>query len=247
MIKKNITKKKLTPASISSRPRKEAFDKSDAAFLRNKPKIELGDFVDAGMYGAFHKIKNNDKLGIKVPRCDSDLDYCSDCENKKELLLEAKMCRNLANEKMIIPTRTVPIKKFGNKCIGLVRPMLNVVNDAQLTPSQLKQLRSKLIELSRKGIAFYDGLQFGFTASGRVMQFDMGRTDIMDEAEAFSVNRANWLNLLASHKNLSIDVREIGDVVIVEALAKARTSNKMHKYQDLLELQALVKKYGDIV
>lgn len=248
-MKKTLTgKKKLTVNSIiSSKPRKEAFDREDSAFLRSKPKIELGEFIDAGEYGDFHKIKNNERLGVKVPRCDRDLDYCNDCDNKRDLITEARGCRDFGREAMIAPTRIVPIKKHGKKCVGLVRPMLNIIKDNYLTGSQLRQIRGKLIELSRKGITFYDGLQFGFTPSGRVMQFDMGRTERADEEEAFSVNRANWIHLLASHKGLGIEMRELGDVDITEKLIQARNANLRHKYSELLELQSLIKKYGDVV
>ena len=199
-------KKKLTINSITSRkPRRDAFDERDAAYLDSKPKIALGKSVgEPGSYGEFFTIEGNDRLGVKVPNCHLGAQgkSCSNCSKRLNIIEEGKKCRDLHfnDRPMLAPTRMKQIIRDGNRCVGLIRPLVNEVKGAQeetLTDAQLEILRTKLIALSRQGIVLDDGLQFGFTPSGRLMQFDLDRVNQIYVSGAFHQNNELWRVMLA--------------------------------------------------
>jgi hypothetical protein len=214
--------KKLTLGAIVSkskqdnRKRNETFDSSATAYLRAKPSIKLNKKLGEGMFGAFFSIEGNDKLGVKVPKCTLD-EYaadglaeatlarkqqtCKECWRKTDIKKEAKNChKNKYNEQeMLTATRTVPVNRHGMKCVGLVRPLIGEVtnsNAKRLTNDQLEMIRLKLIELTEQNISLDDGLQIGFTGSGRVLQFDLGHVLKSTRTHAFTMNSEAWKRLL---------------------------------------------------
>lgn len=207
MIKKLTGKKKLTINSIVSRkPRRDVFDERDIDYLKSKPAVKLGTKLGQGGYGQFYTIEGNANLGIKIPHCTLNeaggTKSCSECSDKQHILAEAMKCHNLKfNDKpMLAPTRAKQIMRDGNKCMGLIRPLVDEVKGTQeekLTDAQLETLRTKLIALSRQGVVLQDGLQFGFTKSGRLLQFDLGHVDITYISVAFHQNDELWRTLLA--------------------------------------------------
>jgi hypothetical protein len=258
MIKKLTNKKKLTLKSIVSKPRREAFMSEDRAFLASKPDIRLGKQLGGGQYGGFHTIEGNERLGVKLPYChlaESNDGDCSYCTNKGGIIEEGKRChkQRFNSKPMLAPTKMVQVQRYGKKCIGLVRPLVGNAagaNSRQLTDNQLKMIHSKLIELSESGIALYDGIQCGFTASGRVLQFDLGDAEETDEEHAFEINRENWISFLAMAKGISSEAfEEIGgmnDEPFSVIIANAKRGKSPYIYNELTELQKVVKKYGDI-
>jgi hypothetical protein len=210
----SLTKrKKLTINSITSRkPRHETFDERDIAYLDSKPNVELSEKINEGSYGQFYKIQGNNNLGVKMPFCTLNkaggTHSCSDCSDKRYIIEEGRKCKDLRfnDRPMLAPTRMKQIIRDGNKCVGLIRPLVNEVKGAQeetLTDAQLETLRTKLIALSRQGIVLDDGLQFGFTPSGRLMQFDLDRVNHTYVSAAFYQNDELWRTMLALAGKLS--------------------------------------------
>ena len=221
--KKLIGKKKLTINSIvSKKPRREALDQIDAQYLSNRDQVSLGERLGGGGYSTFYEVKGNNRLGVKVPRCPHEYyaekpPSCSNCENKRDLLYELEQCKKHGfNEKQFLcPThdRALTVRRDGKMCIGLVKPLMTEVTwgtSKTLTDSQLETIRQGLISLSIDGLALEDNLQFGFTESGRLLQFDLGDVKKTTPSKAFAVNSQCWHDLLRhAHKFLQYDTKDV--------------------------------------
>jgi hypothetical protein len=218
MVKKMIAKpkKKLTPASIYSRkPRREAFDVTDRNYLSGKEEVSLGGEIGGGSSGVFYYVKGNKNMGVKVPHCtanrNDDDDICEYCTDKENILDEFNLVKmfDYNGKPFLSPSHLITVNRKGRKCIGIVRPIVTPItyrNAKQLTDSQLEAIRKSLISLARDGIVFGDGLQFGFTADGRLLQFDLGSVRKVRSTEAavvkfgaraaFHNNDNEWSKLL---------------------------------------------------
>ena len=270
MIKKKLTlpaKKKLTPKSIySGKPRKDAFEERDVAYLKSKPDIKLGKFRGEGLFGEFREIEGNDRLGVKVPLCYhednrlAEVKSCKECGKKHNILREAKNCKKgeYDKEPMLTPTQLVKINRNGKQCIGLVRPLVKVVDDdSPLTDSQLRQIRNKVVELSKKGIILHDGIQCGFTPSGRALQFDLGGVGKgYKVTPTFYFNRGQWLDFLATVKQLdyaaeqieiAIESVEYDEDPLEDSIRSAHYAKNSTMIREFEELKGYLRKYGDIV
>lgn len=260
-------KKTLTTKSIySGKPRKDAFEERDVAYLKSKPNIKLGKFRGEGLYGEFREIEGNDRLGVKVPLCYfednrlAEVKNCKECGKKHNILREAKNCKKggFNNEPMLTPTRIVKVKRDGRNCIGLARPLVEVADgNSPLTDSQIRQIRNKVLELSKKGIILHDGIQCGFTPSGRALQFDLGGVGKGYKiTPTFYHNRNQWLDFLTIIKQLdyaaeeletSIQSVEYDEDPLEDAIRSAYISKHSPSIREFEELKGYLRKYGDIV
>ena len=165
MIKKP---KKLTIASIVSRPRKEAFNKRDSAFLKKNPPIKVGEFLGEGCCGQIFTVAGNDKMVVKVPHGAVKQSKYNASYNGVTCEATLHEKENFNKEPLLIPTKTVYNVDYGNGDygIGMVRPRITpVLNRGKkaihLTDSQIMDLKRKITHLSRKSLALQDGVQAG--------------------------------------------------------------------------------------
>jgi hypothetical protein len=269
-----VIKKKLTLGAIVSqnkatgnRKRNESFNSEDAAYLRTRPSIKLGKNLGTGLYGEFREIENSTTLGIKVPNCYHEdnrlarVDSCKTCYKKQNIINEFKSYtkNGYNNAPMMIPTKIVKVERNGNKCIGLVRPLVNEADGSTpLTDSQIRQVHDKVIELSKQGIVLLDGIQCGFTPSGRALQFDLGGVvkGRYKQPATFYINRNQWLDFLTVVKGLdyaaetlitSIDSVEYDEDPLEDAIRMAQITKDSTTLREFAELKKCLRKYGDIV
>ena len=258
-----VTKKKLTLASIYStknRRRQEGFDPSDMAYLKTKPKVKLGKKLGEGCFGAFYTLEGNNKLGVKVPKCELDgcvdttseqkKQTCRKCWRKGDIKKEAKNCHKAKfdDKSLLSATRPVPVSQHGMKCIGLVRPLVNEINARNLTNSQLEMIRQKVIALSKEGVSLHDGLQFGFTSSGRALQFDLGHVRKTTVSRALIVNNEAWQQLLedaGKFGHMCPHLKSLeGDLHMAEMFEDEEALQKANMWYDHIE--RVLDKYGRI-
>lgn len=213
MVKKKLTgKKKLTPTSIVSRPRKEAFLPSDAVYL-NTRSIKLGKLITKGTRGEVFEVEGNKNLVVKTYKGvhnngdqygrQHNYDMMHGDIDDEAALYENN---NFDNTPLVIPTKIVNLGSFGlrrGNLKGLVRPRVVPVFDyAENVPEQnikrlnakaIETIRQKLIALSYQGYMLRDGLQIGLDKAGRPLLFDMGhfrRSSMIDEV--FEHNNDAW-------------------------------------------------------
>ena len=193
MVKKMIAtkKKKLTPASITSRPRKAAFLSDDARYLESNPKIELDREIGHGDYGNVFTVAGNKNLVVKIPRGTGhggNFPMSGEAERSaKQLRYEADNYKkhNLYNKPLIAPMREVNMghdNTLGRDMIGLVMPRVNDNDLSYLTPSQLEMIRKQLIDLSEHGFILSDGFQVGMDKVGRPLIYDLGSVDFVGDS-----------------------------------------------------------------
>lgn len=188
-------KKKLTPKSIVSRPRREAFLSRDAMFLGSNHNIELGEQIGEGSTGTIHAIKGHDHLVVKVPKYyDYDKSFGKDMEKEWNIYKSL----GLTDEELMSPTHPIKMKLFGggkeHEIIGLVRPRVMPMSDVSFSAkdSELFELRRKLMVLSRKGLALEDGVQIGRDRHGRLLAYDLGDVVKIAPSRAYHINDNGW-------------------------------------------------------
>ena len=246
MLMKKIVakKKKLTPASIVSRPRKAAFLPRDADFLNSNPTIKLGRSVGAGFCGEVYSLKGNKNMVVKVPKHFTNSCYTEPNERARNLRWrtgdieeEAKVYQDfdLNNRPLFIPTHITKMTSSFDKreYPVLVRPRIDPVLidtrsgmqvnpkvDKKLTPSRLEQLRRDLIHISHMGIALADGMQLGMDQTGRILIYDAGRMARFPPGSGtpFDVNDNEWQEFLFTIGKIEgySDLRKYGTVNIHE-------------------------------
>jgi hypothetical protein len=201
MKKKLVSKNKLTPKSILSRPRKEAFLPSDLAYIKNKSSIILGGMVGGGSVGDVYNIQDNPNLVAKVATglVNKGVNDPMVKIARKELFNEwSKGDGYSANRQhLMIPTKAIPIKNRytdeGKPVYALVRPKVTGIWKVKVTDSMIEQIRRKLISLTEDGFMFTDGLQIGLDRTGRPLVFDMGDVELAGSIqEAYFTNNAMW-------------------------------------------------------
>jgi hypothetical protein len=254
------------PNGFDCRPKnkrkQEELNEEDTKYLKSKPKIKLGKVISMdGFFGDFYSIEGNDRLGIKVPKCESDnpiyghnITNCDRCGKRADIVDEGKICHQyrLNDKPLTSATRMVSIERHGRKCVGLVRPLVGVGdarNADQLTDEQLEMIRKKLTELSRQGIELTDGIQCGFTGSGRVLQFDLGYVFKGTVDSAFEANRDNWISFLSKAGKFYGKRINVGDLRLELQIAKhEKNSAEIRRVSREFELiDKVLKQYGDIV
>ena len=215
MIKRvTTTKKKLTINSIVSnnnRRRQESFDSIDMKYLSKKSEVKVGKKLGAGSYGSFHLITGNKRLGVKIPHCpagkDCDYDICEQCTDKENILDELELCNthNYNDRSFLSPSHAITVDRKGRKCIGIARPLITPIswrNAHLFNDGQLESVRVALISLAKDGIGLKDGVQCGFTTSGRILQFDLGDVKKFSVDIAFGYNSRAWNTLLSDAQKL---------------------------------------------
>ena len=223
MVKKKLTtKKKLTPKSIVSRPRREAFLSRDIAYFESHPDIKIGKKISHGGYGDIYELADNKKMVIKIPRyfikkdCGIESSRRMNHLDVKEHCIdeEAKLYKDydLNNEPLFIPTKIVNIGRpegLSRNFVGLVRPRIIPIVDKEkrvnqnwvkhhITDSDIIELRRKLINVSHKGYMFWDGLQVGRDYAGRILLYDVGVTSKYPDRlkDVFEHNTGQWYDFL---------------------------------------------------
>jgi hypothetical protein len=188
----------------TNRRRQESFDPVDVKYLSGKSEVKIGKKIDAGSYGSFHNIQGNKRLGVKVPHCNANNDDenpCEHCTNKEDILDELKLCENYNDKPLLMASKAITVDRKGLKCIGIARPIVTPVswrNGTVLTDAQLESVRVALISLTRDSIALKDGIQCGFTTSGKMLQFDLGHVRKSTQSNALFHNSAAWNTLLTN-------------------------------------------------
>jgi hypothetical protein len=254
------------PDGFDCRPRnkrkQEDCEPSDREYIKSLSKVKLDKKLGAGIHGEFYTIEDNDRFGIKTPLCPIDefaTTTCKGCTKKYEIIDEAVRCRrnNLNSTPMMSHTRITSVTmKNGHKCIGLVRPIVTPIdskNIEKLTDSQLKQIHDKVQEVTNQGIMLGDGIQCGFTVSGRLLQFDLD--DVSKSKKALSVNRKYWRDFLAHARGVDRRSLYIYDINPSELLHYLGEENEpVHVKEARLKWHAEVRrqfkplllKFGDI-
>lgn len=207
-------KKKLTPKSIASRPRKEAFMPSDLAYLRKKSSIILGDHVGSGSVGDVYGVQDNPNLVAKVATglVNKGVNDPWVKVARHELFNEWSRADSYGANKqpLMTPTKAMPIKgrytDEGKPVYALVRPRVKGIWKAKVTDSMIEQIRRKLISLTEDGFMFTDGLQIGLDRAGRPLVFDLGDVELANSIqEAYFTNNAMWKLFLEDDLNKNTD------------------------------------------
>ena len=206
MIPITTKKKKLTPKLIhSSKPRREAFNERDLSYLSRTSEVKKGRKLGEGCAGVVHLIKGNLNMAVKMPDCikyrDDDDSACDDCYDRHRTTDELERCERVGvnSKPFLCPSKAITVDRNGHKCVGIARPLLkplNTKNGKKITDSELESYRQAIISLSRDGIILNDGLQAGFTASGRLLQFDLEHLNHTTVSKAFEQNNGLWSALL---------------------------------------------------
>jgi hypothetical protein len=188
-------KKKLTPKSIISRPRKETFLSRDLMFLGSNQTVELGEQIGEGSTGTIHTVKGNEHLAIKVPRYyDRGNSFGDDME--KEWSRYKSL--NLTDEELMSPTHPVTVRMIGggkeHNVMGLVRPRIVPAREPSFNvkDSELFELHRKLMAISKKGLALEDGVQVGRDRHGRLLAYDLGDVIKTTPSKAYRMNDDGW-------------------------------------------------------
>ena len=200
--------------------RQESFLPTDAAFLNTNPEIKLGKKIGNGAFGDIYSVANNRNLVIKVPRYFIDKDNVRPTDRVtlltaklNEIDEEAKLYNNndLNDEPLFIPTKIVDIGRTdcaSRSFVGLVRPKIMPLTDKtknvnpqtrnRMTDASLIDLRKKVLDLSHKGYAIWDGLQVGMDKAGRILLYDVGIVTKYRGKDdmVFKLNNEVWLRFL---------------------------------------------------
>jgi hypothetical protein len=193
----------------TNRRKQESFLPQDAQFLATHSKFGLGKYLGKGCVGEVREMRGNKNLIIKTTRSyEGATDVVSEIKDgkfaKRELKKESDdfIKYKLEKEPLFIPTKTVKIGADGR--MALIRPKVHVlveyyphfkVSNKQLVkPENLVKLRNDLIDLSKKGYVFEDGLQLGIDDVGRILMYDIGflRRDSPGSDRAFQINDMHW-------------------------------------------------------
>lgn len=151
-------KKKLTPKSIVSRPRKAAFLSNDLAYLKSNHNVKLGKQIGGGAFGQVYELDNGDgnndfvvKIPFQYPIIDKwEYDRLSASEKKRRARVDEYFLRGEAinykrfkgkEQPMFIPTKITKVNINGKKTIGLIRPKVTPVFDNMHNVSESGKLR----------------------------------------------------------------------------------------------------------
>lgn len=199
--------KDKVPTGFDCRPlnkkKQESFLPEDAQYIKGKSTVTpLSNVLGTGSNGVVVPVKGNKNLIVKVERSAawSPVDEEGEFFNKNKL----------EKEPLFIPTKAINIDS--SRKTGLLRPAIKPIvepgyeirheNERALTNQKLKELRSKIVELSYKGYIFADGLQLGVDRAGRILQFDIGAIKRVKTQsgkinnEPFNENNYEWNRLL---------------------------------------------------
>ena len=190
----------------NNRRKQEEFNETDLKYLSTTKEVKKSKKLGEGRAGQVHLIKGNPNMVIKIPEC---IDYryddpsvCEDCYDRARTEDEINRCETLGinSKPFLCPSKAITVNRNGHKCVGIARPVLkplNTKNGKKLTDGELEKYRQALISLSKDGITFNDFLQCGFTASGRLLQFDLEDIHKTTVSKAFVENNCKWGALLS--------------------------------------------------
>jgi hypothetical protein len=242
----------------NNRRKQEGFYSQDIRYLESKPAIKLKKKLGEGTYGEFYSIEGSNRLGVKIPRCpirEGRPQDCSNCNDKQNIIKEGMNCynNNYNGKTLLSDTYIIPVKIDGRECVGLVRPLVTPMmngNARSFTDSQLRMIHEKLLQLTKQGICLDDGIQCGLAADGKILQFDLDcvKYNSGNRSNTFKINREMWITFLNDARG-PINKVALNNAIyngLELAIHEATNNNNAYELSELMKIQKLLGRYGDI-